>query len=566
MMRSPWLSRITARYAIILVAATLLPLMAVVAAYDRYASGLLTVLTGTRLEQRVAIMHSRLASFLEARFAQLDTLANYPDLASAVADEKGRARAPGVRAVLEYEADNPDLYGILIFKSNGPMVDAIPSQSAAGTPYWGRRWDPLQENLPRVETPRGIVIGPVLPSDNNPGSILLLRSLPRATSSQQDIAIALHVRLSSLTELLGEKDANDLVRPVLITPGGNALSVIGRPDSVKGEILSGPEVLPGWKVALALETGRVARPLATVREALLAAAATIIAIVTGLVFVLGARLNRRIRRLVDGSVALAEGRLDTRIVDEGRDEVSILASAFNGMAARLRNTINATVEIEKMALLGRFAASFAHEVRNPLAAVKTSVQSLIATDRDPQRRQLLAGVDEEVDRLDDSLRSFLAYARPAPPMPRHVVVEDVLRRIEILVAHQLEKSRIAFVWLGETQLALRVDATHLQQILMNLIANAIDGMPAGGRITVRIHRVGANGVIEISDTGEGIASDMLDKVIEPFVTTRPDGSGLGLPISRQLAEINGGTLTLASTPGHGVTVTLVLPRDEESVP
>jgi signal transduction histidine kinase len=102
----------------------------------------------------------------------------------------------------------------------------------------------------------------------------------------------------------------------------------------------------------------------------------------------------------------------------------------------------------------------------------------------------------------------------------------------------------------------------LQQILMNLIANGVDAMPDGGRITLRIRRAGAQGVIEVSDTGEGIAPDMLDNIMEPFVTTRSDGSGLGLPISRQLAELNKGALTLASELGHGTTVTLTLPRDE----
>jgi two-component system, NtrC family, sensor histidine kinase HydH len=121
-MRLSWLSRITARYAIVLVVATLLPMVIVVVAYDRYASGLVNILTGTQLEQRVAIMHSRLGSFVEARFTQLDTLSNYPDLVSAVAGETGQPHAPSVRAVLEYEADNPDLYGILIFGANGVCV------------------------------------------------------------------------------------------------------------------------------------------------------------------------------------------------------------------------------------------------------------------------------------------------------------------------------------------------------------------------------------------------------------------------------------------------------------
>ena len=268
-MRLLWLSRITARYASILAVVTLVPLLLVIAAYDRYASGLVDILTGTRLEQRMAMMHGRLASFVEARFAQLDTLANYPDLALAVSAGANDGRTGGVRAVLEYEADNPDLYGILIFRANGALLDAIPSQAASGAPYWGGRWEPLRESHPQIETTRGEVIGPFLPSDGRPGSVLFLRWLQRAPDRQQ-IAIALHIRLSSLTELLGEKDTGDLVRPLLITSGGIALSVIGRPVSLDGEMVAGPEVLPGWKVGLLLETGSVARPLATVREGLLA--------------------------------------------------------------------------------------------------------------------------------------------------------------------------------------------------------------------------------------------------------------------------------------------------------
>ena len=109
-------------------------------------------------------------------------------------------------------------------------------------------------------------------------------------------------------------------------------------------------------------------------------------------------------------------------------------------------------------------------------------------------------------------------------------MEDVLRRCETLVAHQLQSCNIALIILGETGLAIHVDPFHLQQILMNLIANAIDAMPQGGRITLRVRRAGAQGIIEVSDTGEGIPPEMLDRIMEPFVTTRQEGSGLGLPI------------------------------------
>jgi two-component system sensor histidine kinase AtoS len=560
-MRLSWFSHIAVRYAAMLVAATLVPLAIVIIAYDRYASSLLDVISGTRAEQRIAVMHGRLTSFLEARFSQLDTLANYPDLPLAFAGRRG-SPVPGVRAVLEYEADNPDLYGILVFNGQDKLIDAIPSQAAAGAPYWGGRWEPLQGAQPRIDTQRGTIIGPFLPVDGQPGALLILRYLPSGALGEDNrIAIALHVRLGSLTELLGREEADGVLQPLLLAPRGPAFSAVGKPEPIAGELLKGPELLPGWQAALAVASSRLEQPLADIREFLLAAALLIIGTVAALVAFLGMRLNRRIAKLVDGSAALAEGRLDTRIFDDGHDELTELAGAFNRMAARQRDTLSAVVKAEKMAVLGRFATSFAHEVRNPLAAVKTSVQAMLVADGGAPHRKLLNGMDEEIDRLDESLRDFLAYARPAPPAPRRVLVEHVLRRCETLVAHQLAAAGISLTMLGETGLALHVDAGHVQQILMNLVANAIDAMPEGGRMTLRVKRARGMAVIEVSDTGHGIEADLLKSIMEPFMTTRAEGAGLGLPISRQLAELNKGSLTLDSEAGHGTTAILTLPRD-----
>jgi two-component system, NtrC family, sensor histidine kinase HydH len=563
-MHLSWFSHIAVRYAAIIVAVTLLPLGMVLFAYDRYASNLLDTISGSDAEQRLAVLQGRLTSFVEARFAQLDTLVNYPDLPLALAARQGTSPNIGVRAVLEYEADNPDLYGILIFGADEKLASAIPSQAAAGPPYWGGHWEPLKEDVPRAATSRGKVIGPFLPREGQPGAILIMREVPArpGPDEPESISIALHVRLSSLTELMGRDNLSGLLQPLLMTPQGIALSPVGTPTAAEGRLERPIDVLPGWRIGLADQTDRLEQPLADIREVLLAVAFSVLGSVAAAVALLGGRLNRRIGRLVDGSAALAEGQLGTRINDDGDDELTVLAGAFNRMAARQRDTLNAAVEVEKMAVLGRFATSFAHEVRNPLAAVKTTVQALLATEQGQEPRNLLQGVDEEIDRLDDSLRDFLIYAKPAPPSPRRVVMDSILRRCETLVAYQLLTCRIAMTTLGETGLAVHVDPIHLQQILMNLIANAVDAMPDGGRITLRIRRAGAQGVIEVSDTGEGIAPDMLDNIMEPFVTTRSDGSGLGLPISRQLAELNKGTLTLASQPGQGTTVTLTLPRDE----
>jgi two-component system sensor histidine kinase AtoS len=558
--RPRWFSQTVVRYAAIIVVITVIPLAGIILAYDRYASSLLATLSGATLEQRMATMHGRMASFLEARMTQLDTLANYPGLARAVSRLHGSERAPGVRAVLEYEADNPDLYGVLIFSDKGVLIDAIPSQAATGIPYWGGTWEPLQQAAPRLKLARGEVVGPFLPTERQPGSFLLLKPLPTPDGATASALIALHVRLASLTELMGYDAFNGLVQAVLLTPGGAALSPVGHAVALDGQLIEGPALMEGWRVGLELRTPALAQPLTRIREALLAAALATVLLAAGLVGVLAIRADKRIGRLVDGSAALAEGRLDTRIDAGGSDELAVLARAFNQMAERQRDTLSATVEVEKMAVLGRFATGFAHEIRNPLAAIKTTVESLRMTDPEPQRRQLMSGVDEEIDRLDDHLKGFLTYARPAPPAPQPVHSGDVLDRLALLVAHQLQECNIHLAVLGETGLRLCVDPGHLQQILINLVANAIDAMPNGGRLTIRVRRAGERAVLEVSDTGVGIDPALIARMMEPFVTTRPGGSGLGLSISRQLAEINDGTLDLSSLPGVGTTATLVLPR------
>jgi len=558
--RPRWFSQTVVRYAAVIVVITVIPLAGIILAYDRYASGLLATLSGATLEQRMATMHGRMASFLEARMAQLDTLANYPGLAQAASRLHGSERASSVRAVLEYEADNPDLYGVLIFSDKGVLIDAIPSQAATGIPYWGGAWEPLQHAAPRLKLARGEVVGPFLPNERQPGSFLLLKPLPTLDGTSASALIALHVRLASLTELMGYDTFNGLMRAVLLTPRGAALSSVGHPVALAGQLVEGPALMEGWRVGLELTTLALAQPLTRIREALLAAALATVLLTAGVAVVLAIRADKRIGRLVDGSAALAEGRLDTRIDAAGSDELAVLARAFNRMAERQRNTLSATVAVEKMAVLGRFATSFAHEIRNPLAAIKTTVESLRLTDPEPQRRQLMNGVDEEIDRLDDHLKGFLAYARPAPPAPQPVHSGEVLDRLALLVAHQLQEHNIHLAVLGETGLRLRVDPGHFQQILINLVANAIDAMPDGGRLTIRVRRAGEKAVIEVSDTGVGIDPALIPRMMEPFVTTRPGGSGLGLSISRQLAEINDGTLDLSSLPGAGATATLALPR------
>jgi two-component system sensor histidine kinase AtoS len=266
--------------------------------------------------------------------------------------------------------------------------------------------------------------------------------------------------------------------------------------------------------------------------------------------------------LVDGSQAIAAGNLAWRLDIDGKDEISAVALAFNRMAEQLDKVIHSAVEAEKMAALGRFATSLAHEVRNPLSTMKTTVQALLATEPTGERRDILSGMDDEIDRLDDTLHDLLMYARPRQPQSVKVLIWDMLDRLRAMAHNLLDESKIALVTLGEPGVAVKADAGHVRQIMMNLVLNAIQAMPEGGVLTIRARRDGRSGVIEISDTGTGMTEEVLARVTEPFFTTRHDGTGLGLSISRQLTELNGGVLEFFSAVGEGATVKIRLPLAE----
>ncbi len=554
-----WRSSIAMRYAVVSLLAAVLPLAIVGVLYDRYSSDLVARLTGERLERRLTVIGSRLSAFLDARFYQLETLAEYPALTLFLRPPYVKPMGSELKALVQFEADEPNLYGILLFSKDGTMVHAIAGQAAAGPPYWGAG-DLQLDGLARVKASRGDVLGPIAPSEGRPASLLFVRALPSPRAGPTPSGrIALHVRLASLTELLGAEDEAGVFRPILLTPDGAAYSNVGLPGPQPQNLLEGAEILPGWRPALAVEWDRLAAPLRHVRYVLIAGIALVVALLTGLFIRLSRRLSQRVNRVVDGAQAVAAGDLSWRIEARGDDEIARLARTFNAMAERLRQVIRSTVEVEKMAVLGQFATEVAHEVRNPLAAMKTSVQALVGVERDGQRREILVGVGEEIDRLEETLNDLLNYARPRQPNASTVSVQDLFRRVTTMVQKQARDAGVEVSVSSEPDMIVRVDESQMQQILINLTLNALQAMPAGGRLALRAARNDGTAELEVSDTGAGMTDEVLAKVTQPFFTTRQGGTGLGLAISRQLVEMNGGNLAFTSRPGTGTTVTVKLP-------
>lgn len=236
---------------------------------------------------------------------------------------------------------------------------------------------------------------------------------------------------------------------------------------------------------------------------------------------------------------------------------------------------------ERLAVTGRLAASIAHEVRNPLAAISGSVQMLVSAGdaRGDEEKRLSEIVLREADRLNGLITDFLSYAHPRPPKTEAVdlasTVEEVTRMLE-----NGGQSDVVFVTEVAPGLRVEADPGQLRQILWNLCTNALQAMPEGGRLEIAAHSVGdlpqatetgsrnasfrSEGVqIRVSDSGIGIDAETSERIFDPFFTTKPEGTGLGLATVHRIVESHGGSLRVESAVGRGTTFWIELPRATE---
>jgi signal transduction histidine kinase len=285
-------------------------------------------------------------------------------------------------------------------------------------------------------------------------------------------------------------------------------------------------------------------------------------------------LARPIRQLTDAMAVVGSGRLDHPVPAGSGDEIGDLARAFDRMTRSLRENIGQLertqaqlVQSEKLASIGEMSAAVAHGLRNPLASLRAAAQLVRRHPESPAAKEHLDAIVEEVDRLDRRISHLLSFSRPAPfhPMPEHLprLVEQLLPA----VAEPVRQHRIDLrVELPDDLPEVRVDPMQLEQVLLEVLSNAVDAMPEGGTLRLRAHAVNGGPepemvVVEVTDTGPGIPEQVLPSICEPFFTTRAEGTGLGLAIAKRYVEQNGGRLEIESRPGAGTTVRLRLPTE-----
>jgi signal transduction histidine kinase len=276
--------------------------------------------------------------------------------------------------------------------------------------------------------------------------------------------------------------------------------------------------------------------------------------------VLSRRLARPLSALAGAADSVAHGSLEQRVALDGPDEVRRVAAAFNGMTENLRVTLDTLARQRSLAAVGEFAASLAHEVRNALTAVRVDVQRARKKSRDTEVVDLLERTLGHVQHLDRVVTGALHVARSGRARSTVLDISGVLDNAERSVATELASAQVTLTR-AQANGALYVsgDAAALQQLFTNLLLNAAEASQPGAVIDVSTRSAGADVIVEIKDEGSGIAADALEQIWEPLFTTKPNGTGLGLPIARQIALAHDGDLVVASREGGGTTVQLRLP-------
>jgi signal transduction histidine kinase len=234
----------------------------------------------------------------------------------------------------------------------------------------------------------------------------------------------------------------------------------------------------------------------------------------------------------------------------------------------LRKTEAQLIRSEKLAALGQLAAGIAHEIRNPLTSINILIHSLTENlPAEDSRGEDLKVIGEEVDRMNEIVDQFLRFAKPAPPHFEKGKVLPICADVLQLLKPQMEKQGISVEQKFQSLPSLLMDREQLKQVILNLLLNAIQAMPTGGRLILNGQMSGDGQWIQLSvqDSGIGIPSEDFNKLFDPFFSTKEGGIGLGLSIVHRIIDQHHGRIEVESSPGKGTVFTIWLPihREEE---
>lgn len=258
-----------------------------------------------------------------------------------------------------------------------------------------------------------------------------------------------------------------------------------------------------------------------------------------------------------------------------KDEIGDLGRNFNAMVQELADSREEIQRLhrtqmsraEHLATLGEMAAGLAHEIRNPLAGI-AGVIEVIGRDlpRESPAREVLKEVRSEVQQITRTVNDLLETARPKPPQIKAASLNATVGHAVLFARRQVGNKNVKIEVLEAQNLPpVEHDSGQLQQVVMNLVLNGIQAIGETGSVTVEVLRRDAFAGITVSDTGQGIPADHMPHIFRPFFTTKSDGTGLGLSLSRRIVEEHNGRIEVTSRLGVGSQFTVLLPFRQPAV-
>jgi signal transduction histidine kinase len=274
------------------------------------------------------------------------------------------------------------------------------------------------------------------------------------------------------------------------------------------------------------------------------------------------RLLAPLVRVTERARAVAKGDLTARPVVPTGDEIGELAVTFERMVEAVAREQARAVSNERLAAIGKMAAHVTHEIRNPLSSIGLNIELLEEElgEAGPEARALLRAITREVERLGHLSEEYLRVARLPQPRMEADDLAGCVREIVAFARPEIERARSAVELAVEEPLPPALfDEAQIRQALLNLLRNAREAMPNGGRIDVTARAEGMNVVVSVEDRGGGIPDEIRARVFDPFFSTKGEGTGLGLAITRQIVEAHGGTIACQARNGGGTSFRIALP-------
>ena len=491
------------------------------------------------------------------------------------------------RFLVETHGHGGDTYAALLAR-NGPRVLAASDPASIGhdlpvAPTWQRlrkdgvdislaRPDPTRESplVLRVDIP-DISGGPALGTlEAHVDWRAVGRLLDRFAENGREVALldgehrplALSRRLREHPEGLPLADFAAL--PLAASQGVRSVRVGEEPYLLGYATLAGHDGIPelGWQVAVLVPEVLAMAPVRSLLTSLLLPFALITGVAAWLAIRLSTRAAQPLQALTLYTRAVGQS-LDTAPhPPQGPDEVEELTHAFNGMVENLRRSRTHLVRASKLAAVGEMAAKLAHEVRTPLGIIRSSAQLLgRQPGLDEAGHEMLGFMVNECDRMNALVTGMLEGARPRPPQPALRDLNELAQECALLLKDRIEKrGNLLEVHLMPGSAQARCDRDQILQVLLNLVQNANQILPRDGLIRISTTRQQDRLELAVEDNGPGIPEDLRQEILEPFVSFRPGGIGLGLAIVREVLEAHGTQLVLGSSTLGGASFSFSLPE------